>query len=317
VRIKDMLLVLGCLFLSSCLGYKTPTVDTRRDLLELDPSTTWVRGRGLSDDAILTLSRIKNAEFLDLCGGYAAEPLKLTDKGFGNLMTISDELPNLSRLELCNCNPDITDKTAMFIAEMPHLRYLSVMGCPGFTDKALEYLANSTSIETIFLARCDRITNEGFKYFDKNESIKGIRLENFKQFQINNVGLGHILAIPNLQDLAFVPMPFLNSDSARLLVESKHLKKLAFYRNRLPLDNNILEILSESDSIEELALNINNPISIEDLSVLPKFKTLRRLRISNVPKDELSYLKNIFKAMPSCEIECTDKDGVYIYEFRP
>jgi len=317
VKIRDVLLITGCLFLSSCLGYKTPPVNTREDLLKLDSSTTWIRGRGLSDDAILVLARIENAEFLDLCGGYAVEPLALTDKGFKNLLSISDNIPNLNRLELCDCNPDITDITALYIAKMPHLRNLSVMGCPGFTDEALEYLANSTSIETIFLARCDGITNEGFKYLDKNESIKGIRLENFSQSQINNVGLRYILAIPNLRDLAFVPMPFLDSDSARLLAESKHLKKLAFYQNRLPLDNNILEILSESDSIEELALNINNPISTEELSVLPKFRTLKKLHISNVPKDDISYLKGIFKAMPLCEIECTDKEGVYIYESHP
>ena len=317
VRIKNMLLAMACVSLSSCLGYKTPPVDTREDLLKLDPSTTWIRGRGLSDDSIFTLDRIKNAEFLDLCGGYAVKPLRLTNKGFENLVLISDELPNLNRLELCNCNPEITDKAALYIAELPHLRSLIVMGCPGFTDKALGYLASSTSIETFFLARCDAITNKGFKDFDKNTSIKGLRLENFDQDQISNVGLEYILAIPSLQDLAFVHMPFLDNDSMRLLAESKHLKKLTFYQNDMLQNNNSLEILSESNTLEELALSINNPISIEEFSNFPKFKTLRKLRLSDVPKDDISRLKDIFKAMPLCEIECTDKEGVYIYKYTP
>lgn len=316
MKTKSVLLVIGCLFLSSCLGYKTPPVNTRENLLKLDPSTTWIRGRGLSDDAILVLGRIENAEFLDLCGGYAVDPLGLTDEGFKNLSSVSDGLPNLVRLELCECNSRITDKATLYIAEMPQLRYLSIMNCFGFTDKALRYLANSTSIETVFLARCDGITNEGFKYLEKNESIKGIRLENFGQSQINNVGLEYILAIPNLQDLSFATMPFLDNHSMRLLAESDQLRKLAFAED-CPLSNGNLETLSQSNAIEELAFSVNDSLDIEKLSVLPKLKTLRMLQIHNVQKSEVPYVENIFRDMPLCEIECMDNNGVYIYKCTP
>lgn len=316
MKIKDMLLITGCLFLSSCLGYKTPPVNTREDLLKLDPSTTWIRGRGLSDNAILALGRIENAEFLDLCGGYAVEPLALTDKGFKNLLSISDNIPNLSRLELCDCNPDLSDKAALYIAKIPSLRHLSIMNCSCFTDKTLEYLANSNSIETIFLSRCNGITNEGFKHLDKNESLKGIRLENFSQLQINNIGLEYILAIPNLQSLSFANMPFLDNNSMKLFAESKHLKKLAFAED-YSLSSDNIEILSQSTEIEELSFSVDDSLDIEKLSVLPKLKSLKMLHIHNVQKSDLSYIENIFKKIPSCTIVCTDKNGVYIYESHP
>ena len=316
MKIKDLLLVTGCLFLSSCLGYKTPPVNTREDLLKLDSSTTWIRGRGLSDDAILMLGRIENAEFLDLCGGYAVEPLALTDKGFKNLLSISDNLPNLNRLELCDCNSDVSDKAALYIAKISQLQHLSIMNCAGFTDKALEYLANSNSIGTIFLSRCDRISNEGFKCFDKNELIKRIRLENFSQSQINNIGLEYILAIPNLQSLSFANMPFLDNNSMKLFAESKQLKKLTFAVD-CSLTGDDLEILSQSSTIEELAFSVNDSLDIEKLSVLQKLKTLRILHVHNVQKSDIPYLESIFKAMTLCEIVCTDKNGVYTYKYTP
>lgn len=312
---------MGTLFSASILvvscGYTTPPVDTGEDILKLEPTTKWIRGRGLSDEAILSLSRIKDAEFLDLCGGYATGPLKITDNGFKNLVSISSELPNLYRLEICNCN-HLSDQAISYIAEMPHLKSLTITGCSPLTDEAIEYLSHSKSIETIFLSRCPGITNKGFKYLSQSTSIKAVRLENFGPTQLNNIGLEYLAAMPNLQHIAFFNTPFLDTDSMRLLASFTNLKILALSCDKsISLNEDGLNRLADSRTIEELAFCMNDKISFNDVLSLSSLVTLKKLKIGKVGNIDRELLDKFHHVLPLCEVLCVDEKGVHIYKYVP
>jgi hypothetical protein len=341
-RVCLSLPVLG-LLLAGCLGYKTPVVSTQEDLQQLDPKTEWIRGRWLSDDAVLSLGRITGAKYLDLCGGYAGGRLNMTDAGFKNLLAVSDSLPNLESIDLCGC-PRITDQAIEYIAQMPHIKKLVISGGHSLTDQSLSYLANSKSIEMIALVRCRNISNEGFRFLRNSTALKRITLVGFDSTQFNNTGLSYLATMPNLEFLHLTDTPFLDSESlrimatmpnlqelsfdidnpvgpeaAKVLASFPNLKKLTIFGPGCPLvSNESIQFLSKSKTLEEACFSMMGTMTLDGvLSSLSHVKTLRKVTLNRVNKVEKDPLKKFQQALPECAVEITNDDGVYVYRYRP
>lgn len=301
--------------LGSC-GYKTPVPNSSRELLEMDPSTTWIRGRALSDEDIPYLSRIKGAEYLDFCGGWAAMPLKMTDAGFENLKNVSCQLENLKTLYICHAD-HITDRAVVQIAEMCYIKYVGIENCPLLTDDALRYLSGMRNIESISLEDCPGITNKGFEYLSKNSLINDVHIENFSLAQLDNRCLRSLQKMPSLKTVSFSGVPFLDTNSMSILAEFEGLRKLVIStKGCLNFSDNSLKVLSRSRTIEELIITMNDNMTFAGITYLADIKTLRKLYLHNVRGKPFQQLKDFHHILPSCEVGCTNEAGVYVYKYK-
>jgi hypothetical protein len=301
--------------LGSC-GYKTPVPNSSKELLEMDPSTTWIRGRDLSDEDILYLSRIKGAQYLDFCGGWGSGPLKMTDAGFENLKNVSCQLENLKTLYICHAD-HITDRAVAQIAEMCYVKSLCIENCPLLTDDTLRYLSSARNIKYIGLDRCPGITNKGFECLSKNSLINDVHIENFSLAQLDNRCLQSLQKMPNLKTVSFIDTPFLDTNSMSILAEFGDLRELTISAEGcLNFSDNSLKALSGSLTIEELIITMNDNMTFTGITYLADIKKLRKLHLHNVRGKPFQQLKDFHRILPSCEVTCTNEAGVYVYKYK-
>ncbi len=176
------LLPILLLFVPGC-GHWPPIVDTADDVKRLSVSEPSIRARGLADNDIPSLARLRNLRDLDFSGGMAVKKAKITDKGLEQLARL--DLPNLDTLALgwndnitdtgldhiCRMEtlawlmlpacPHITDAGLPKLTKAKHLTYLDLRGCPGVTDVGIQQLAAKTNWETIQLGGCPNVTVRG------------------------------------------------------------------------------------------------------------------------------------------------------------
>ena len=285
-------------------------------LVEMDPSTSWIRGRGLSDEDIPYLSRIKGATYLDFCGGSASMPLKMTDAGFENLKNVSCQLENLKTLDICHAD-HITDKAVAQIAEMCYVKNLCIKNCPLLTDDALRYLSGMRNIRSISLEDCPGITNKGFEYLSKNSLFNNVYIGIFSLAQLDNRCLQSLQKMPNLKTVSFFEMPFLDTNSMSILAEFGDLRKLVISAEGcLNFSDNSLKALSGSRTIEELIIIMNDNMTFAGITYLADIKTLRKLYLYQVRGKSFKQLKDFHRILPSCEVKCANEAGVYVYEYK-
>ena len=230
---RAITLVLLVFLLTSCLGYKTPTPESKEEILKMDPATTWIRGRGLSDADIPSLSRMQNADFVDFCGGWAVEPQKVTDNGLETLANlglpvrvfhtgfnnhITDKgLESISKMRLdtviLECCQGITDAGISSLMMPDTVRIIRVEGCPGITDESLRYMAQSRSLMEIRLG----VACESPNYTIHSEKINGIDLS--KENQITLEGLKMLVANKRLPETSLMDYweLYLTTNRAELL----------------------------------------------------------------------------------------------------
>ena len=141
-----------------------PPVENASDVMNLDPSVTWIRARNLPDDDIYSLSTRKNIEILDFWGGWVTSELRLTDKGLKNLADIN--LPKLDRLELGYCD-HISDKGLYYISQMDQIKSLYFIAFSNFSSTGICYLANMANIQSVCFDTGTAINDEDLKCLSK------------------------------------------------------------------------------------------------------------------------------------------------------
>jgi len=138
-----------------------PIVDSKKDVLDLSPSTVSVRARGLHDDDIPALSHLPLLEDLDFEGGWKVLAAPITDKGLVNLAAL--DLHRLGYLKLGYCT-NVTDQGLRHIAEIPSVTWLSLEVCPRVTDAGLASLLTMTNLTGLDLRGCVGITDVGLEH---------------------------------------------------------------------------------------------------------------------------------------------------------
>jgi len=280
------------LFCASC-GYKTPGVSNFADIQKLDKSTKWIRGRGLSDEAMLHLGRIKGAEYIDLCGGYLAIPFpNITDKGFENLAKISNELPNLRKIEICTSDL--------------------------ITDKCLYWLSRTQYVEKVFITNCPKITNQGFEYLSKNNNIKGIAAVDLER--IDNTTLQHLKEMPNLEELDLAGSNFINTESMVLISRFEKIHVLLISADKSPnFTDASLKELSKSNTIEHLEITINENITSDGIESLANIKTLKLFFLYNCTTKIVNndLFAKLYTSLPNCVIMFSEGQDKTLYRYEP
>lgn len=232
-KIRQTYLFTGILALTiyGCLGYKTPVLDSIKDIKRLDKKTDWIRCRGLSDSDIPELARITGAYHLGFSGGMAAKPLKITNSGFkvlsevnfSNVQVVSVGYNNhitdvgiehitkmkIRELYLVACQ-SVTDEGIRSLGEMINLQVLNISGNPNITDQSLAYLSNSKSLTILWLGKANENPT------DKKiiEEINHIDLS--KENQISVEGLKQLSKCKSLKRIIIISeRPELISEQAK------------------------------------------------------------------------------------------------------
>lgn len=331
---KPITLVLLVFLLASCLGYKTPTPESKEELLEMSPSTTWIRGRGLPDEAIPYLSRITGAKCLDFAGGVASRKLRLTDSGLAKLANV--DLPSAYWINIGFCT-HITDTGLSSISQMDNIEILNLWACYGITDSGMKDLAKMDNLRELDIRGCPHITNDGLLYLSECKSLERLDLgrlpidERTSEIekvnglnlklgnQISNEGFKYLAGFKNLEEISFYETPFLDTNSMILLAKFKNLKKLTISAEKCPnFTDDSLKALSNSQTIEELTIYVNDKITFDGISCLKNIGTLKAIEvgyIKGVTKSRAKkQLHEFHQILPSCSILIMNEMHVYIYE---
>jgi len=180
--------LLGVMLLVSACGKWPDIVNTKGDVESLPEEVTSVRARGLSDEGIVSLKRLRNLRVIFFDAGRAALDAKITDRGLENLASI--QLPNLKVLMLGYCY-NITNNGLRYVARLKTLENLSLMACVGIDDNGLQYLVELSSLQRLDLRGCSNITDRGIMILSKMKNLKELLLggckrvstEGFKRLQ--------------------------------------------------------------------------------------------------------------------------------------
>ncbi len=239
--------ILLCLLVSGCLGFNTPVLRNKGDILRAPEDTTWIRGRSLTDDDIVYLKRFRQASVVGL-GGYGKSS-NITDAGLKTLSEldlsfyvlqlgynnyITDEgIKHISTIQslrelLLRPNPKITDKSIEYLLETEKLRKLDIAGCPGITDKGLEMLAQKESLCQLFIGAAffepelqKRVAKTGLELNDPENAItiEGI----ISLAQSNRLKLLYIQTYRNdlltEENIKRIQKAFSNSDCSIMILE--------------------------------------------------------------------------------------------------
>ena len=143
----------GCFLLILALTSGSwPVVENREDILEIDSCVEAIRCRGLSDQDIPALSRLKCLRGLSFGAGHKAVDSKITDHGLKELSKL--DLPRLEQLNL-SYNPAITDKGLYYLKDMVPLKSLILHNCPNISGEGLAVL---TQLRSLHMHGNDQIT---------------------------------------------------------------------------------------------------------------------------------------------------------------
>jgi len=147
------------LLLCSC-GSRPPVVKSSRDIQRLPSNEDSVRARGLSDNEIAALARLRKLRVLDFSGGHAVAHAPLTDEGLARLVEI--DLPQLEILTF-GYSTNLTDNGLVHIGRMHTVKWLSFMACPNVTDRGLPHLLAMKNLTGLDLRGCSGISDRGLE----------------------------------------------------------------------------------------------------------------------------------------------------------
>lgn len=179
--VATCLAILAVIWSIGCGKTESRRVDNAKDVRRLDPSVWSLWARGLADEDIDALSRLKDLKHLDFSAGYGVMPAKLTDRGVDRLAALN--LPKLEILILSRCD-GISNAALKHVATMRSVKWLGLFKCDRISDLGLEYLIPMTNLHTLDLRGCVGITDKAVPYLLKMQHLKGIELggcQNFTQ----------------------------------------------------------------------------------------------------------------------------------------
>jgi len=280
-----------CLFLSSCLGSKTYVVSNYDDIQKTPLHADGVYGRGLSDEDMLYLGRLKNIEVIDLCFNSHIK-LNLTDNGLKNLAKIASKLPKLRIISVCKSDL--------------------------ITDKGLYWISKIKQIDYVNISNCSKVTNEGFRFLSNNSGIKGINMLYLEH--VDNTTLQYLKDMPNLESLVSRGSRFLDTDSMRIISEFKKPKILMLTLENSPDFNDLsLKELSKSKTIESLTIEVNANITPNGILSLAGIKSLKDFYLYKCPAIlvDKEMLKQFHSSLPNCEVLFEDSDYHTLYRYEP
>ena len=161
-----VLLITGC-------GHYPPVVETAADVQRLPTSEKSIRARGLADDDIPSLARLRGLKYIDFSSGVAVEKAKITDKGLEQLAKL--DLPNLEELDLGWCD-NITDAGVAHVCKIRTLTMLLLMACTRITDSAIPELAKAKTLTYLDLRGGPGITDGGLQKLAAKHNWEHIEL---------------------------------------------------------------------------------------------------------------------------------------------
>ena len=166
------LLLLG-LALSGCGSYP-PAVDSKWDIWRVSSGTTSVGARGMPDEVIPELGRLRDLQRVDFGRGQLAIPrAPITDAGLESLAQL--KLPRLDCVCLLYCD-GITDRGLESIARMDRLTSLFLGDCPGISDEGLRWIATMERLEYLDLRDSPQITDVGLLYLADAPALSDLNL---------------------------------------------------------------------------------------------------------------------------------------------
>jgi len=171
IRIVSLLL-LTC-FAFGCDYNPTPIVEDADDVDDLPDSTQHIRARGLGDEDIYSLERLKILSVVDFEGGWGVKEAEITDKGIEKLS--SYDLPLLGILHLSRCK-HITDEGLKYVSRMKSLHLLTLDFNDQITDKGLEYISEMSELDELRIRDCDGITDKGLRHLHKMKSLEEVHI---------------------------------------------------------------------------------------------------------------------------------------------
>jgi Leucine Rich repeat len=174
MRLADPVFVLPLILpaLIGC-GDWPPVVDSKQDIANLSPSEPSIRARGLTDDDIPSIGRLRELKILDFAGGRAVKDCELTDAGLAELAKL--DLSHLETLKLGWCDK-ITDAGLDEVARLKRLTHLLLPACPNITDAGLPKLNESKSLKYLDLRGCPEITADGIQQLAAKQDWQEIHL---------------------------------------------------------------------------------------------------------------------------------------------
>ena len=153
------LALIALVSLDGC-GHWPPVVNSKKDVERLRTTEPSVRARGLRDNDIPSLGRLRDLRILDFAGGVLVTEMHLTDEGLAQISSL--DLPRLEILTF-GCSAKITDAGLAHIAQMRTVTYLSFTACPRITDAGLPQLVTMTNLTGLDLRGCSGITDQGLQ----------------------------------------------------------------------------------------------------------------------------------------------------------
>jgi hypothetical protein len=137
-----------------------PMVSDEEDIRSLPATVESIRARGIGDNDISALARLRELRHLDFSSGYGEQACTITDDGLKRLAEL--DLPYLETLTLGWCE-NITDAGLAHIAELESLEWLGLPGCTNITDAGLPWVTDVTKLKGLDLRGCLNITDEGIQ----------------------------------------------------------------------------------------------------------------------------------------------------------
>jgi hypothetical protein len=152
--------VLWCLVAvlgAACGQHLGPVANSAADLRALPENATTVRARGIDDGALPELRRLRHLRWLDLEGGVAVVPQRVTESGFLVLPDVVGK--QFSKVSIA-CTSEVTDRALSAIADIPTLEVLVLRRCGPFGRTGLDALARCKRLRELHIEGCDQIGDE-------------------------------------------------------------------------------------------------------------------------------------------------------------
>lgn len=126
--------------------------------------------RGITDAGCRKLSACKQLQELDLSGSQVTgegirslpELRTLLLKNCHNIqdLTLLDELPRLSHVDLSECNKLDVESIMGLVKKFTQLEILGLSGCKNINDDCLHVLLELTQLRKLYLSKCNNITKK-------------------------------------------------------------------------------------------------------------------------------------------------------------
>ena len=171
------------LFFASCGNYPD-IVETSADVRTLNVRERSIRARGLPDEDIHLLGRLRSLELLDFGSGWGVKPAQISDRGLEVLASL--RLEKLSSLNL-SYNENIKDAGLEHVRKLRSLDTLVLGGCPNITDDGLSAIARIRALTSLNLMGCDSITDDGLLSLVSLRKLRHLNLDGFRGISAQGV----------------------------------------------------------------------------------------------------------------------------------